>query len=140
MIFILDEHLSEATENEHLLEKIIPQKLKKMFRKSSQLVHPVTFVRHKSTASQMLQSLFETMDVTKEIRISILTNREEHEIKNLVETVNNFVLQRGCCLFQVETVKITQPAPPTKRYRVIHIDANESNEFIAEQILSQSFR
>lgn len=136
-VFILDEHHTTGAKNSRrFMEKIIPLMLSKLFYESSQLVHLVTFVRHKTTVEEMFQSLLQTLDAKKQIRIFVLANGEVHErqeIENLAETLIKFLSGTNHS-FELQVVRLTSTKRTTKRYKLVDIDPNESNEFIASQI------
>lgn len=110
--------------------------LLRLFYESLQLVHLVTFVRHKTTVEEMFQSLLQTLDAKKQIRIFLLANgdvNERLEIENLAETLIKFLSGTNYS-FELQVVRLASTKRTTKRYKLVDIDPNESNEFIASQI------
>ncbi|KAG4078895.1 hypothetical protein HA402_007445 [Bradysia odoriphaga] len=94
-VFIFDEHLSGAKENQRFMEKIVPLTLSRLFYESSKLVHLAAFVRYKTTFEQLRQSLLQTLDAKMQIRILVLTNEKMqtkgHETDNFAEMLNRFL-------------------------------------------------
>lgn len=101
-------------------------------------LHLVTLLRHATTAAETLQTLVKTLDVTKTIQIVIITNEEalkRQESENFTEKVMEFLNGSGYS-YDVQVMKLALPIAATKRYKLVEVDATDSNEFIAEQIVS----
>lgn len=127
-VFILYEHSSRTHISRRFTEEIVPLMLAKFFHESWQLVHLVTFLRHKTTTTtQTIQSLVQTLDATKRIRISVVSNGEVHEqqdIENFAGTLTEFLSQSGYS-FELQVVRLAVPSSKTRGYKLVDIGAEE---------------
>ncbi|XP_037043096.1 myosin-2-like isoform X17 [Bradysia coprophila] len=133
-VFILDEHLCGARGNRRLTKQIVPLMLSRLFYESSDLVQLVTFVRYKTTFEQLRQSLLQTLDAKRQIRIFVLTNERYQERKDInvfAEMLIRFLSVTNYS-FELQVVRLTSTRSTTERYEVV--DVSESNDFIAKQI------
>lgn len=140
MVFIFDGYSSVANQNQHFKENIASLMLSKQFNESWPVAHLVTFLQYKENTELTLQSLVRTLDATKQIRISVLTNGDEiewRESENFAERAVEFLNGSGYSV-ELQVVRFDLPAPKTRGYKLIDINGNESNEFIAQQIVSMS--
>lgn len=140
-VIIFDESASVAKGTQRFTEKIIPLALSKLSHKKSQLVHSLTFGSDKTSVIEKLQSLVQTLDANKEIRILFLTNAEVQEVETFAETIMKF-LSRTHSSADLHVVRLASECEQswlrisntTTKYNLFDVDANESNEFIAIQI------
>lgn len=108
--------------------------LTKMLYGDSQLVHLVTFVRHKTTVADMVHSLLQTLDTSKEIQIFVLTKvNEQQEIDDFAETLIEHMSATNVS-YEIQVVRIATSKSPSRKYSLVDIDAGESSESIAKQI------
>lgn len=126
-VFIIYEHRSGPYISRRFTEQIVPLMLSKFFHGNVQLV---TFLRYKTTAAQTIQSLVQTLDATKRIRISVLTNDEagqQQEVENFAEMVIEFLSQCGYSV-ELQVVKLAESTSTTNGSKLVDIDGSESND------------
>ncbi len=131
-VYIVDDREPAARNGRRFTEKVIPLMLSKLFDENLQIVHLLTFVRHNTTVEQMERSLQQTLDAKKRIRILVLTDGEvqEHQnVEDFCETLTEYLSELNYS-FELEVVRMMS----TKKFKLIDIDASETNEFIAEPI------
>lgn len=139
-IFILDENVSVTKKTCRFTEKIIPLVFSKISYEQSQLVHLLTVLRDKSSVLQMLQSILQTLDASKRIRILVLTHCgiQEHFPEELIE-----FLSESNYLFELQVVRLASECrqslvrskDATTKYQLFDIDAKKSNTLIATRIV-----
>ncbi|XP_037040028.1 reticulocyte binding protein 2 homolog b-like [Bradysia coprophila] len=107
-VFIIYEQQSKASISRRFTEEIVPMMLSKFFHESHQVVQLVTILRHRTATAQTIQSLVQTLDATKRIRISVVANGddvEQQEIENFAETVIDLLSQSGYS-FELQVVRL----------------------------------
>ncbi len=115
--------------------------MSKIFHENPQLLQLMTFVRHQTTVEQTLRSLESTLDGEKRIRIFTLIDGEVHDrldIENLSETLSKF-LSESYYSFELKVLRIASTNTRTKKYKLIDIDASQSNEIIAKRIVDFAY-
>ncbi|KAG4066509.1 hypothetical protein HA402_007145 [Bradysia odoriphaga] len=125
-VFIIYEHPSTTHISQQFTEEVVPLMLSKFFHKSCQTVELVTILRHKTTTAQTIQSLVQTLNATKRIRISVVANAHEHEQQNIehfAETVIEFLSRFGYS-FELQVVRLASPKPTTNGFKLVDIDVN----------------
>lgn len=105
----------------------------------SQLVHLLTVLQDRSPAIQMLQSILQTLDATKRIKILLLTNGyDDRNSENFADKLVDF-LSGTNYLFELQVVQLGTEdkeinEAPTN-YQIFDIDRKKSNALIATRIV-----
>ncbi|XP_037045864.1 uncharacterized protein LOC119081243 isoform X2 [Bradysia coprophila] len=144
-VFVLHENVFVAKKHCRFAEKIIPLVFSKISNGNSQLVHLLTVETDKTPAVQMLQSILQTLDANKPIRILVLTDmnsREQHKFDNFAETLIKF-LNGSNFSFELQVLRIAsecqekslRASNALRKYQLIDIDSKKSNVYIAAQIV-----
>lgn len=144
-VFILHENVFVPKKHCRFAEKIVPLVFAKISNGNSQLVHLLTVASDKTPVVQMLQSILQTLDANKPIRITVLTDmtsREQQQFDNFAEALIKF-LSGSNFTFELQAVRIGSEceekllggANVSRKYRVIDIDSKKSNVWIAAQIV-----
>lgn len=140
-LIIIDESMSVS-----VVEKIMPLVFSKLSHQKSHLVHSLTFGADEAYVVEKLQSLSETLDANKQIRVLVLTDREVQncqEIESLAATIMKFlsgsnfpahvqILRFGSkCRLSLRRINNTTICCTYKHFE---IDVNESDDSIISRI------
>ncbi len=144
-VFILDENVCATKKTWRFTEKIIPLVFSKISYEKSQLTHLLTVVGDKSPVMQMLQSILQTLDVGKRVRILVLRNGngpDRDEMENFTESLIKFISGTNFT-FEFQVVRLASECQDSViqiddgaiKYQLFDIDAKKSNAFIATRVV-----
>lgn len=143
-VFILHENVFGSPKKHcRFAEKIVPIVFSKISHGNSQLVHLLTVTADKTPVVQMLQSILQTLDANKPIRIVVLTDMnspERQQFDNFADILIKF-LSGSNFTFEFQVIRVASESQElggtnsTKKYQLVDIDEKKSNAFIAAQIV-----